>query len=279
MALTTCPDCGNQVSTHAIACPKCGWPATAVTEPPVLSAAELVSELTSAQSGNGTTGRPNMPRTHGRPAPTVTTPSPRIDRAAIRAMVEEQWRSMRAAQGDQRALDDTLSRIRQNIEAAAASMPPDTAAAFFKALEEERDIQFAQIERKVATAETVGVDRASVRAMCEDHYRLMISVARNTGNQQECLNTIRRFDQRIQTTAESMEPHSAAAFLKAVDEERTVLADEHERDPNGLKQRLGLGAFVDGQPSRSNGLAELAVRTAVRATVWDTVRMLFRFLR
>jgi hypothetical protein len=112
--------------------------------------------------------------------------------------------------------------------------------------------------------------------MCEDHYRLMISTART--NPQMAPSTVINFDRRIEAMAGSMNPDAAVAFLTAVDEERTVLADEHERDANGLKQRLGLTAFIDGAPRQSSGLAELAVRTAVRATVWDTVRALFRSL-
>ena len=34
MALTTCPDCGRQVSTEAAACPGCGRPMATTTRPP-----------------------------------------------------------------------------------------------------------------------------------------------------------------------------------------------------------------------------------------------------
>jgi uncharacterized OB-fold protein len=46
MALITCPDCGNQVSTEAVACPQCGRPmAPAVIEPLPMAREVVVQEF------------------------------------------------------------------------------------------------------------------------------------------------------------------------------------------------------------------------------------------
>ena len=39
MALTKCPECGNEVSTAAISCPKCGYPIANLSSTPKISAA------------------------------------------------------------------------------------------------------------------------------------------------------------------------------------------------------------------------------------------------
>jgi hypothetical protein len=74
-------------------------------------------------------------------------------------------------------------------------------------------------------------------------------------------------------------PIEAAAFRQAVDAEREALLNEYERDPAGLKRRLGISLGVDALPvnvSQKMGLGELAVRTAVRATIWESIWKLFR---
>jgi uncharacterized membrane protein YdbT with pleckstrin-like domain len=45
MALVTCPDCGHQVSTSAVACPQCNRPIAAQVAAPAASAAALNEEV------------------------------------------------------------------------------------------------------------------------------------------------------------------------------------------------------------------------------------------
>jgi hypothetical protein len=69
-----------------------------------------------------------------------------------------------------------------------------------------------------------------------------------------------------------------AAFTEMVREEYRFLLQELERNPQALFQRLGvnMGRTARQRVYRRQGLGELAVRTAVRATVWEMIWSLFR---
>jgi hypothetical protein len=127
----------------------------------------------------------------------------------------------------------------------------------------------------------VTIDRAVIRSMVEDHWRSFISVA--VRNPQIGFQSLENFDEQIQATAALMPPERAAMYLQAVEEERQILFNEYNRDPDALKRRLGLGPVK--QPNRvvhqhhRQSIGELAVRTAVRATIWETVISLFRAFR
>lgn len=127
----------------------------------------------------------------------------------------------------------------------------------------------------------VTIDRAAIRSMVEDHWRSFISVA--VRNPKIGLQSLENFDERIQATAALMPRERAAMYLQAVEEEREILFNEYNRDPDALKRRLGLGPVK--QPNRvvhqhhRQSIGELAVRTAVRATIWETVISLFRVFR
>jgi hypothetical protein len=80
-----------------------------------------------------------------------------------------------------------------------------------------------------------------------------------------------------------MVPANAEIFLQAVEGERDLLFQEYKRNPDALKRRLGLAAA--SQPSlmshrnQRQSIGEMAVRTAVRATIWETVISLFGAFR
>jgi hypothetical protein len=80
-------------------------------------------------------------------------------------------------------------------------------------------------------------DRAVIRAMVEEHWRAFIEVAQTP---EIGARLIARFDERIKMTAVGMEPERAATYLQIVDEEREILFNEYERNPDALKTRLGL---------------------------------------
>jgi hypothetical protein len=80
--------------------------------------------------------------------------------------------------------------------------------------------------------------------------------------------------------ASSMDPETAKMFLQAVEKERELLFTEYNRNPDA---RLGLAPLysrnaVIRRPQRQS-IGELAVRTAVRATIWETVISLFLAFR
>ena len=118
-----------------------------------------------------------------------------------------------------------------------------------------------------------------MRAMAEDHRRSFLAVAKQ--NPHSGRESILRFDERIQAIAALMQPQQAALFLQTVDEEREILFDEYQRDPEALKHRLGLSPSV--APAlvihHQQTLGEVVARTAVRATVWESIFALFRLFR
>jgi hypothetical protein len=128
-------------------------------------------------------------------------------------------------------------------------------------------------------SEAVSIDRHAIRAMVEDFWRSFLAVGRT--NPAIGQQTVMRYEERITSTAALMPDDQARVFLKAVDEERETLFNEYNRDPDALKHRLGLP--LDPAPvvfyQQRQGFGEMAVRTAVRATIWETIFSLFRFFR
>jgi hypothetical protein len=135
------------------------------------------------------------------------------------------------------------------------------------------------------------VDRAFVRRVVEDHWRSVVLFWRDVGATQPIISRdefarltverLRQFNERNETTAALMQPKQAATFQKMIEEEDTLCFEEHQRDPDALYRRLGLNLTSNPQPQgrvtyHRQGLGELAVRTAVRATVWELIWSLFR---
>lgn len=125
------------------------------------------------------------------------------------------------------------------------------------------------------------MDRQVVTGMVEDYWRAFIP-AMQTGGADAALGVSQRFDERIEETASLMPPLDAAAFRQTVEAERERLIQEYQSDPVGLKNRLGVGLGIDGAQPRargSSGMGDLVVRTAVRATIWESIWSLFRVFR
>jgi len=126
-------------------------------------------------------------------------------------------------------------------------------------------------------------DRALARSLAETHWHDMIDAAFR-GDMDRALSIRQRLDERIQEIANELPSERQEPFLIAADEERNRLADEYEKGPQALKRRIGAAT---AQPetlisprvqnvSNAQSFADTAVRTAVRATVWETVRAIFR---
>lgn len=127
----------------------------------------------------------------------------------------------------------------------------------------------------------MGVDRSIIAGMVEDYWRAYVPAVQTSG-MEAALEVSQRFEQRVEEAAQLMEPLEAAAFRQAVEAERERLIQEYTADPVALKRRLGINLGVDALAQRgrgSGGLGELAVRTAVRATVWQSIWALFRAAR
>src|SRR6185312_7197512 len=119
------------------------------------------------------------------------------------------------------------------------------------------------------------MDRDVIRGMAEDYWRAAIPLiqSRELDVAQELGQ---KFEQRIQSVANSLPPLESAAFLQAMDAERENLIAEYKSNPYALKKRLGTPLGRDQssesfQANRRSDLGDLVVRTAVRATVWDTI--------
>jgi hypothetical protein len=122
------------------------------------------------------------------------------------------------------------------------------------------------------------MDRQAVVGMVEDYWRAYVPAMQNSGIE-AALEINQRFEERIERTAERLDPIEAAAFLQTIDAEREKLMAEYMRDPVALKDRLGIPLGVDEPRTRrrqGSDLGGLAVRTAVRATVWESIWALFR---
>jgi hypothetical protein len=123
------------------------------------------------------------------------------------------------------------------------------------------------------------MDRQIVRGMVEDYWRARFSAAQS-GNVALAEEISVRFEQRVQQTAALLPVIEAAAFHQAIEAEREKILTDYENDPAALKKRLGVSLGIDaplkGHRTGRQGLGELAVRTAVRATVWETIWSLFR---
>jgi hypothetical protein len=127
--------------------------------------------------------------------------------------------------------------------------------------------------------EIVNIDRAAIRSMVEDHWRSFLAVAKD--NPQIGGESILSFEERMRAIASLMEPEQAQIFIQTLEEEREILFEEYKHNPEGLKHRLGLTPQFT-QPviiHQQRGLGQLAVRTAVRATIWESIFALFRLFR
>jgi len=128
------------------------------------------------------------------------------------------------------------------------------------------------------------MDRGTIRGMVEDLWRAMIPRAM-ANDSRAVEDLVAQFDQRIKDVAAKLDPIEAAAFVQAVEAEREGLLAEYRADPYSVKQRLGVAIYAaDAQlaphsHTATSDLGNLAVRTAVRATVWEAVWAAFRAFR
>lgn len=122
-------------------------------------------------------------------------------------------------------------------------------------------------------------DPLLVRQLVEDHWKAFLLAGRQ--NPAIGARMIEAFDQRIQAQVDSLPADTGAAFKAIVESERGRLFAEYEASPELLMQRLNIGQTVRPaqEPFRQrtgHGFGELVVRTAVRATIWEIVRSIFR---
>ena len=119
----------------------------------------------------------------------------------------------------------------------------------------------------------------SARLAVEDHWRNFFTLMRI--DKQKAVEAFQGLDAAINMLAERMPKPDASFFRQTFEVERKKILDEYESNPDALKARLGLNNRVDlsTRTQSRQDLGELAVRTAVRATVWESIRSMFRLMR
>jgi hypothetical protein len=177
-----------------------------------------------------------------------------VDRTAVREMVEDFWRSFILFMRDLQAKYPRASRSEfpmnecmefsrhawSRFEAIAALMPPEQGKAFMQMIDEEDDICSKEHHFRPEAL----------------YRRLNLSI--RAGNKRDQDAAYRRL---------GLDPAAIDAAIASGDATRAG-ADVMAR--------------MQSQPQRAapthrrQGIGEMAVRTAVRATVWEVIRSLFR---
>jgi len=128
------------------------------------------------------------------------------------------------------------------------------------------------------------VDRAKARALVED---MNLKMARYTVQHAEApLEEYRaairhietRFSEKVEMLCTSMSVDRAEEFRRMCNEECEMMTAELKRDGVAFYRRLGV--LPESAPAprhyHRQGLGELAVLTAVRASIWELIFRLFR---
>jgi hypothetical protein len=142
------------------------------------------------------------------------------------------------------------------------------------------------------------IDRAAARQFVEDFWRTLMLAGRDLARRyptmtRECEAVWREeahelhvgFERQRDFIADLMSPERAALFLRMVDEEDETCFNEEQSNPVAFYRRLGIDeTYGSRRPIASSayqgrGLGNLAVRTAVRATVWESIYSVFRMFR
>jgi hypothetical protein len=118
-------------------------------------------------------------------------------------------------------------------------------------------------------------DRATVRKIVEDHWRATLPLR---GDRMRAQNTTlidqmsNRLGDQTDSWINSLPPDQGNELDRIFNEEMRLSIAEWERNPVGLKRRLGV---LPGSVSHRQGIGEMAVRTAVRASIWEGIFRLF----
>lgn len=166
-------------------------------------------------------------------------------------------------------------------------MPPDQAKELCDMFNEESRASIAECERDpVAYARRLGVlsspppveksfDRATVRKIIEDHFRAILPL-RGYGKRPQNTALIEQMGNRLENQIEawinSMPPDQAKELDDMFGDEMRLSVAECKQDPVAYARRLGI---LPGRTSNRQGIGEMAVRTAVRASIWEGIARLF----
>jgi hypothetical protein len=105
------------------------------------------------------------------------------------------------------------------------------------------------------------------------------------GQEAAGVQCILKFQERCKEVAEGLPTdEQRLAFSARLETVRNAIADEYDRNPAKVRARLGLGQSQAQIPQTiratpGSRAASIAADTLVRATVWETVRSIFRAFR
>jgi hypothetical protein len=118
-----------------------------------------------------------------------------------------------------------------------------------------------------------------ITKLAEDHWRAFLTAAQRQ-NSELAMEEVVAFDKMLKPIAEKL-GSDGPAFLAAVDRARDRLQQEYDVDRVALRRRLGISLPEPMQPRVNYGgsVGGMVVRTAIRATIWESVRALFRAFR
>ena len=128
--------------------------------------------------------------------------------------------------------------------------------------------------------------RKLAREVVEDFWRTLVSIGRSSGSVNEAQGKLVELEQMfhagIDNIVGSLPPAKASAFREAVEDEDKALALLRQTNRKAFFERLKLPDDETPAPlavaQHRQSLGEVAVKTAVRAAVWEGVRTLFRAL-
>jgi hypothetical protein len=118
---------------------------------------------------------------------------------------------------------------------------------------------------------------AEIRDMVESFWRAFLAISNE--NPSLSLEVGHRFETKINEIAAGLGGEYQALFIAAVEQHRERLLQEYQADHAAFRRRLGVAPPPQLGANGGASLGEVAVRTAVRATVWESIRAVFRAFR
>jgi hypothetical protein len=105
-------------------------------------------------------------------------------------------------------------------------------------------------------------------------WRTMLEFSKT--DQAKGMAAIYEMQAKIDAVRSTLSPADAATYHAQTERVRADLQALYDRDPHALKGLLGIAP--PARPARQS-IGEMAVRTAIRATIWESIWTLFRAFR
>jgi hypothetical protein len=191
--------------------------------------------------------------------------------ATARELVEKHWAAMERG-GDDNESGIAALEAEANALATRLRLPPDANVKLSQLLVTEVKTRYREKYCSLA------------RDSVEDFWRTLVSVAKTSHSAQQAQTNLaeleRIFRSGIDKIPESLSPADAKVFRETVEKEDNALALLRQTNRKAFFARLGLpddeAPTPRGTARHSQSVGEIAVKTGVRAVVWEGIRALFR---